>query len=247
MELYVCRSGAIEGPHPTETVQAMLQQGLLTPADLGAPVGASDWCPLSQLVACPAARAAPAGGPPPLRAAPDTRYLDQQFRISGKVLAGTEGKSVRRIIDEVAAGGRLVVFRYVYSVVILTFRRNSPIIYIAPGCSGAGTALTWSLIPLCFGWWGFPWGIVFTIAALWRNTSGGIDVTEPILAQLTSPAQADAIIRRRPKHPTGALWGLRALMVSPLVLLALLIVLLAASDSSAEKAPSKHPAGQVRP
>jgi hypothetical protein len=28
------------------------------------------------------------------------------------------------------------------------------------------------------GWWGIPFGPVFTIQSLWRNLNGGIDVTD---------------------------------------------------------------------
>ena len=247
MDLYVCRAGVVEGPHSIAKIQEMLQQGVVTPYDLGAHVGADDWSPLSQLVSLPAGPPSHPGGPPPLSmppplpAEPDTRYLDEPFLVKGGIMPGTEGKSVRQIIDEIPSGGRFVMFQYVFSLIILTFRRNSPICYLAPGRSGAGAAFGWSLIPLCFGWWGIPWGIIHTIAALWRNSSGGVDVTEPILAQLIGPQQADALIHRRPKHPSGALWGLRALLLSPLVVFPLFIVMMATSDSRHAKEQATKP------
>jgi len=225
----------------------MLQQGLLTPNDLGAHAGADDWNPLSQLLSLPTGSPVQPGGPPPLRTPPplptepDPCFLDQPFLAGGKIMAGTDGRTVRQIIDEVPSGGRFVMYQYVFSLIILTFRRNSPIRYLPPGRSGAGAALAWSLIPLSVGWWGFPWGIVFTIAALWRNSGGGVDVTEPILAQLIGPQQADALIKHRPKHPTGALWGLRALFLSPLVVIPLLIALATASNSRHAKERAAQP------
>jgi hypothetical protein len=241
MELYISRSGSVEGPYPIEKVQGMLQQGVLSPTDLGAPPGAADWKPLSEFLGSSSAPLDCVSSPPPIPAAPDRGHFDQQFLFDGKIMPGTQGKSVRRIIDEVASGGRFVVFQYVFSLVVISFRRNSPVTYIAPGQSGAGAAFGWSLIPLCFGWWGIPWGIIYSIGALWRNTAGGVDVTEPILAQLIGPQQADAMIRLRPKHHKGALLGLRALFFSPLILFPLLIVLGAAAGSRNEQSRAKQP------
>jgi hypothetical protein len=35
------------------------------------------------------------------------------------------------------------------------------------------------------GWWGIPWGPIFTVPALVTNLRGGIDVTESMLASLS--------------------------------------------------------------
>ena len=105
MELYISRAGSVEGPLPIEKVREMFQQGQLTPTDLGAPVGATDWSPLSEILGISSTPLAGAGAPPPIPAEPDMSHLDQQFLIGGKIISGTQGKSVRRIVDEVAAGG----------------------------------------------------------------------------------------------------------------------------------------------
>lgn len=241
MELYVSRAGAVEGPYPTEKIQGMLRDGLLQPADLGAAPGAADWSPLSQLIDCGVARPVSRAVPPPVPADAGDRYLDQPFLVDGRVLTGTYGKSVRRIVDEIAQGGRFVVYPYVFSIVVMSFRRNSPITYIPPGQSNAGGAFGWSLISMCVGWWGIPWGLIFTIGALWRNSGGGVDVTEPILAQIIGPAQADALIRRRPKHRSGALLAMRMLIFSPLLVFPLLIVLVSSSATERERERAKQP------
>ena len=241
MELYISRSGAVEGPYPLAKVQTMLHQGQLSPTDFAAPPGASDWTQLSELVGAPAVGPPRLAVPPPLRTGPDPRLLDQQFMIDGRIPAGTGGKSVREVVTGMAAGGRLVVFQYVFSLLVITFRRNTSIHYIPPGRSGVGAAFRWSLIPLCFGWWGIPWGIIFTIAAVWRNTAGGVDVTEPILAQMIGPEKANLVVRKRPKPATSALWGLRALIFATPFLSPMLVVPLALSDSQAAKERVKHP------
>ena len=35
------------------------------------------------------------------------------------------------------------------------------------------TGLVYSLVTLILGWWGIPWGPVYTIQTLWRNLRGG--------------------------------------------------------------------------
>jgi hypothetical protein len=107
--------------------------------------------------------------------------------VDGKVVSGTEGKSVAQITHEVAHGGRFVVFQYAFSVIVMSFRRSSGIVYLAPGQAGVGPALGWSMFSCMFGWWGIPWGIFYTIGAIFRNTGGGIDVTEPVMAGFLGP------------------------------------------------------------
>ncbi len=237
MELYISRAGTIEGPFPIEKIREMLQQGQLNSSDLGAAPGAADWSPLSELLGLAVAPATP----PQMPARPSTSPLDQQFMMDGRIIPGTQGKSARKIADEIAAGGRFVLFQYAISLIVITFRRSSPIVYLAPGQSGVLPAFGWSMIPLFLGWWGIPWGPIYSIGALWRNSAGGVDVTEPILAQLVGPQQADLMIRMRPKHKTGALWGLRALFLSPLILIPVLMMLAAAASSKQEQERAKQP------
>lgn len=237
MELYISRAGTIEGPFPVEKIREMLQQGQLNSSDLGAAPGAADWSPLSELLGLNETPSAP----PPIPAKPSTAHLDQQFLMDGRIIPGTQGKSVRRIVDEVAAGGRFVLFQYAISLIVITFRRSSPIVYLAPGQSGVLPAFGWSLIPMFLGWWGIPWGPIYSIGALWRNSAGGVDVTEPILAQLVGPMEANLKVRMRPKHPTGALWGLRAVFLSPLILLPVAFMIGATAGAKLEEKRAKQP------
>jgi hypothetical protein len=43
---------------------------------------------------------------------------------------------------------------------------------------------------LLAGWWGIPWGPVWTLVTLGQNVSGGKDVTAPVLAALGVPVSA---------------------------------------------------------
>lgn len=218
----------------------MMKNGELSPSDLAAAPGDQDWKPLSEWINPPTDAVAPPSGPPPMPVQPaaPTPAWDAPFSIDGQTPSGTQGKSVKQVAEEVSSGGRFVIYPYVVSIIILSFRRSSPITYIPPGRSGAGPAIGWSMLSMTTGWWGIPWGIFFTIGALWRNAAGGIDVTEPILAPMIGPQRADALLRQRPKRPTGGLWVLRGLIATPLILIVMTILSLfsAGVKSSAEQA-----------
>lgn len=104
------------------------------------------------------------------------------------------------LVAAVQAGHRFYVIPYVFSVVILTFRRSMGGVrevsdHHWPVMPLAGAALVTSLL----GWWGFPWGIVFSIAALVRLWNGGKDVTLQMLQQVVGPAEAKRILDAAPK------------------------------------------------
>lgn len=75
------------------------------------------------------------------------------------------------------AGPRFVVYQYCISVGILSFKRSSGVKAIPAGGSALLAGLPYTLISLMFGWWGIPWGPIWTIQTMWRNMTGGIDVT----------------------------------------------------------------------
>jgi len=80
---------------------------------------------------------------------------------------------------ELMRGGRFVIFRYCFSIVILSIRRPSEIVFVPAGTKRRGGK--WNTISLLFGWWGVPWGPIWTIQCVSENLSGGRDVTREIL------------------------------------------------------------------
>lgn len=72
---------------------------------------------------------------------------------------------------------RYVVFSYCISIIILTFKRESEVVAIEPGESAFVKGLPYTLLTLAFGWWGFPFGPIFSVMALFTNLTGGKDVT----------------------------------------------------------------------
>lgn len=101
-------------------------------------------------------------------------------------IQGIEGLSDYEIHDEVQRGGKFVVFSYTISVLILTFRRSSDIYFLRAGESALWKGLPYTLISLFLGWWGFPWGFIYTPTSLITNLTGGKDVTTQLLSTSSS-------------------------------------------------------------
>lgn len=86
---------------------------------------------------------------------------------------------------EIRAGARLVVYTWAVSVLVLSFRRPSEIKLVKPGQSAVLLGMPYTLTSLVLGWWGIPWGPLFTIQAISRNLRGGRDVTRLIFPDVT--------------------------------------------------------------
>ena len=97
-------------------------------------------------------------------------------------IKGMEGLSDEDIHRELSLGAKFVVFEYAVSILIMTFKRSSDVHFIRSGESAFVRSLPYTLLSLCFGWWGFPWGLIYTPMAVFTNLGGGRNVTAQILA-----------------------------------------------------------------
>lgn len=102
---------------------------------------------------------------------------------------GLENMSAQQLSHEVMRGGKFVVFEYCISIIILTFKRGSGIYFIRPGESAVGKSISFILISLLLGWWGFPWGPIYTITSLVTNLGGGKDVTMEVMNAIEKASQ----------------------------------------------------------
>ena len=100
---------------------------------------------------------------------------------------GVEGLTVADIQAEVAKGGKFVIFQYCISILIMTFRRGSDVYFIKAGESTFGVSIGYTLVSLLLGWWGIPWGPIYTIGSVATNLGGGKDVTQEMMASLNRP------------------------------------------------------------
>ncbi len=97
-----------------------------------------------------------------------------------------EGLSEQDINRELANGAKFVVFQYCISILVMTFRRGSDIYFVRSDETAGKHGLKFSLLTLFLGWWGIPWGPIYSIGSLYTNLRGGKDVTEEVLQSLNS-------------------------------------------------------------
>jgi hypothetical protein len=93
---------------------------------------------------------------------------------------GIDGLDYERLEWELERGGRFVFFEYCISLVLVSLRRPGAVWYLPPGHKGWDLRLIYSLPSVIFGWWGIPWGLVYTPLTLINNLGGGCDVTEQV-------------------------------------------------------------------
>ena len=106
----------------------------------------------------------------------------------GKSIIGIEGMSAKDIDIQLQGGAKFVMYMYCVSVVVMSFKRYSDIYFIMPGEKAIKHGTQFTLISVFLGWWGIPWGPIWTITALSTNLKGGKDVTAQVAAQLKPQA-----------------------------------------------------------
>ena len=122
---------------------------------------------------------------PPILPAQPRPIPQPQLQVPS--ISGIQGMSSEELKNAIGQGGRFVIFQYCISVLILTFKRPSPICFIKPGESAFAKGAPYTLISLLFGWWGIPWGPVWTLTTVANNISGGKDITSQVLAAFRLP------------------------------------------------------------
>jgi hypothetical protein len=95
-----------------------------------------------------------------------------------------EGMTREQVLAELRGGARFVTFQYVFSFILITERRSSKIFFLKSNEKTGLHSLPYSLVTFALGWWGFPYGLVYTPQAIYRNFRGGTDITTQMLASL---------------------------------------------------------------
>ena len=89
---------------------------------------------------------------------------------------------------ELRNGAKFVVFQYCFSIIVMTFRQSSSIYFIRAGESTVKHSILFTLITVFFGWWGIPWGPIYSIGALYTNITGVKDVKPEVLNSVNASA-----------------------------------------------------------
>ena len=100
------------------------------------------------------------------------------------IIKNIEGLSENQIRDLVNKGGKFVIYTYCISIVIMTFKRSSNIHFFKPGNSAITPGLGLLFISLILGWWGLPWGPIYTIGSIFNILTGGKDVTYEVISYI---------------------------------------------------------------
>jgi len=100
-------------------------------------------------------------------------------------IVGLDGISDEEFNHELQCGARFVIYSYCISVIILTFKRPSAIYFVRSGESRFVKGLPYTLLSLVVGWWGIPFGIIYTIWCVASNSAGGTDVTDEIVGAMS--------------------------------------------------------------
>lgn len=99
-------------------------------------------------------------------------------------IRGIEGFSPEEVNQQLEMGARFVVFEYTISVLVLTIKSPTDVFFIRAGESTFGHSVSYTMTTLLLGWWGIPFGPIYSIMALVTNLSGGRDVTPEVIAGL---------------------------------------------------------------
>jgi hypothetical protein len=97
---------------------------------------------------------------------------------------GLEGMTGSDLANELARGGKFVVYQYCISIVVMTFKRSSKVTFVRADENSLTKGLIFSLLSFLLGWWGIPWGPIYTVQSLVVNFQGGKDVTAEVLASM---------------------------------------------------------------
>ncbi len=98
-------------------------------------------------------------------------------------LANLEGLTLNQLDKELAQGGKLVTYAYTISPIAFTIRNVTGVYLVRPGKKD-NHWITPTIVTGLFGWWSVPNGFINAIRSIKVNTSGGLDVTGDVMANL---------------------------------------------------------------
>jgi hypothetical protein len=81
-------------------------------------------------------------------------------------------------------GVTIAGLQYCFSFIVMSFKQPSAVYFIGSNENAFSKAIPFNMMTLLFGWWGIPWGPVYSIGCLFQNINGGKDVTEEVMQHL---------------------------------------------------------------
>jgi hypothetical protein len=218
MNFFLMRSGQKQGPYALSSLPEMRRYGGVLDTDEILVDGAPGWVRVADYLPTKA----PATAPPPIPALSAAGW--ERRPTEPPPLSAVPSDDLAKAVE---AGGRFVLFTYCISILVMTFRRSSEVTFLRRDQDGAGDAIKFSLLSGLLGWWGIPWGPIWTIGALFSNAWGGKDVTREVLTAKYGEPAANALLARRQKPaPAGLLMKSfrTALIAVPVILISLILL-----------------------
>lgn len=109
-----------------------------------------------------------------------------------KIVGFENIQSGAQLQQELQQGGKFVIFQYCISLLVITFKRSSNIYFLSHEENAIVKGLPFTLLSLVLGWWGIPWGPIYTVQSIWVNFGGGKDVTREVVASMVTATQKPA-------------------------------------------------------
>ena len=122
----------------------------------------------------------------PDQAEPDFRTWCEEVTV--KKIRGIEGLPNDQLDLEIDRGARFVMYWYCWSTIVMTFKEASDIHFIRAGEGRVARGFPYILLTLALGWWGFPFGPIYSIQSLMIDFQGGEDVAVEVLSRLQRPS-----------------------------------------------------------
>jgi hypothetical protein len=99
-------------------------------------------------------------------------------------IIGIEGLTAGELNSELQRGAKFVTYQYCVSLLVVTFKRFSNVYFVRADEGNFGRMAGYTAISLLLGWWGIPWGPIYTIQSLITNFGGGKVVTQQVVNAL---------------------------------------------------------------
>ena len=99
-------------------------------------------------------------------------------------IKGIDSMTLYEVQEEVANGGKFVVYSFCISFIVMSFKKTSAVYFVRGNENAFARGLPFMAISFLFGWWGLPWGIFYTIGCLFSCINGGKDVTDEVMQYL---------------------------------------------------------------
>ena len=99
-----------------------------------------------------------------------------------------DGLTAHDLQRQVDNGAQFIYFAYTISLIVVTFKRTSGVYLVQQAENRAIRGIPFTMISLLLGWWGIPFGPLYTIESI-RTNMRGKDVTDEVMASVAGYMQ----------------------------------------------------------